>query len=520
MEPLKRLASSLTFRCLACIIGYAAAIALIASGMSSWSARLFEDAFPSMDSVLAHYDELAGDRFEALGATEFKNCQIIVYDRFGTTLYASSPGIAEKIGAKDVSIINDYEDGSFYEVFLDQSSSGGTYRILRCTRSSENAEKRILGSCLLDENLNVVEGDLFGGRTLLTEREFNLIKGLYEKGMTIERCDYVTDDGQQRTLVLIAPIVTDATYQQVVEQAGRLWLLAAPAAVGATAAAVLYLARAVRRGVAPLDRAITARKRGAVAPAAENVPAELRPTLENFNELMQRLDDAKREQQRIVADISHDLKTPLTVIRGYAQAFCDGRVPPERELACHRAISERAVAASNLLDELFSYTKVNHPEFSPSFERADLCEHVRLAAIAATPNVESAGCTIDVELPEDAVPAQLDTQLFQRALLNLIDNACQHNDAGTRICLSCAGRGGTARLSVADTGSGFDPEIAAHAFEPFVTENAERAAGKGTGLGLAIVQRVAELHGGSVQLACRPRAPFAAEVVITLPTAQ
>ena len=101
-----------------------------------------------------------------------------------------------------------------------------------------------------------------------------------------------------------------------------------PVAVAFTAIAAVVLVRMIRRAAKPLDAAITACKEGGESPdGMHRVPAELVPTYDNFLELMEELKAAQNDKQRIVSDISHDLKTPLTVIRGYAQAFEDGCVP-------------------------------------------------------------------------------------------------------------------------------------------------------------------------------------------------
>ena len=98
----------------------------------------------------------------------------------------------------------------------------------------------------------------------------------------------------------------------------------------------------IRRAAKPLNAAITACKEGGESPdGTHRVPAELVPTYDNFLELMEELKAAQNDKQRIVSDISHDLKTPLTVIRGYAQAFEDGCVPPEKAGEYLRAMKEK-----------------------------------------------------------------------------------------------------------------------------------------------------------------------------------
>ncbi len=527
---LVRPGSSLAMRCLGVIAVYALALVALLLGANAAVQRLFDTAFPSMDTVLAYEDDLERDRFAPLQTSEFSQCQIVVFEGDGTRLYASSDEAGERLRASYLPLISDYEEESFYEVFLEGDGAGELYRIMLCSYGEDGAwaggagegTKTVEAWCLVDGDLSIVAGDLFAGRTALSQREFGFIKGVYDARMSVERYDYETVDGRPRTLVLAAPLVSDAAYARVVDQSGRVVLVVVPVALAVTALAAWVIARMVRRAARPLDRAIDAYRSGAPMPRDVSVPSELARTYDNFTDLMDELDDARRERQRIVADVSHDLKTPLTVIRGYAQAFCDGRVPPERADAYHRAIAERAVAASDLIDTLLSYAKMEHPEYEPALEPVDVAELVRDVARGAQAAVEQAGCALEVEAPaagSGGAVALVDVQLFRRALLNLIDNAWKHNGAGVRIRVSCSADGerGRAVVRVADTGRGFPPELASRAFESFVTENVARTADGGTGLGLSIARRAVELMGGSIRLEEGPEAPWSTVLTIELP---
>ena len=313
-----------------------------------------------------------------------------------------------------------------------------------------------------------------------------------------------------------------------------MWLLAVPAVLVVSAVAALLLARLVRRAARPLDRAIDAfRNEGAGCPGVAfvpegareaGVPTELVPVYEGFCDLMARLRSSRDDQRRMVASVSHDLKTPLTVIRGYSQAFCEGRVPEGRTDAYHRAILGRAVAAAELLDELSDYARMEHPDHVAALVPADARELLTEAVESARPLAEQQGCVLEVELGHRPAPVLADTRLFRRMVLNLVENAVTHNPAGTRVRVACAvgcdsGGSRVCRLTVADTGRGIAPEVAGRVFEPFVTEDAARPAGGGTGLGLAIVRRAAELMGGTARVDEHPDAPWSTAFMVELPFA-
>lgn len=508
---------------------YALALVGVLMGSGALSEVVFEGAFPSMDTVLERRDALARDDFGALTGGGLSRCLIVVFDADGRRLYASSQEAAEKIRASDLDVIGEASDGLFFEVFEEPTEAGLRHRVMLCAYVDGGDSKVVSAWCVLDEDLRVVEGTLFSGRGALTPREFGLIKGVYDGRMSISRLDYESEGGDSRTLVLAAPIVSDAGYSRVASMASRLWLLAVPLVLVLTGVAALVLGRLVRRSARPLDRAIAAcRDAGGddgsevvESPAAAGVPIELAPVYDNFRDLMGRLRAARDGQRRMVASVSHDLKTPLTVIRGYAQALCEGRVPPERVDAYHRVILGRALVAAELLDELSTYARMEHPEHALDLVRLDARDLVAESVDEARALAEQRDCPLERSLGPREAPVLVDALLFRRMLLNLVGNAVEHNPPGTRVLVSCSTspEGASVRIVVADTGVGVAPDLAPHVFEPFVTENAARTAGEGTGLGLAISRRAAELMGGRVSLAPSPEAPWATEFVVELPLA-
>ena len=262
-SPLHRLRKSIAVRCLAGLIVYAALLALVLWGINRASENLFDSAFPSMETVLTYADDLEHDRFDALQTQALEHCRIVIFDGDGMRLYASSARAAEKIHASDLDLISEYDEQSFYEVFQESTVDGMHYRIVQCTYSLEDGfTKRITAWCELDENLTVVAGDLFADRGALTQREFDFLQGVYSAQMSVERVSYQTVDGEERILVLAAPLVSDIRYQQVIDEANRLPLLATPVTLVITIGCAWYLVGVAKRATRPLDRAINAYRRG------------------------------------------------------------------------------------------------------------------------------------------------------------------------------------------------------------------------------------------------------------------
>lgn len=535
-EHFARASSSLARRCLACIVIYAVLLLGLVAGVTVISDTRLANAFPTMETVLTYEASLEHDRFNELVTPALASCGIAIFDGNGARLYASSEKVAARIHASDLEMINDYEDNQFYEVLRENKDGSMRYRITLCGLDGESGMMDADAWCVLDEDLTVVEGDLFASRGQLTQREFDFTKGAYNARMAVERYDYTTASGAARTLVLVSPLVTDASFARAVSDANSLWLYAIPLAIALTAVTAWYLVHQMQRVTLPLDRAIDAyRASGGSSGLAQTkdvektIPVELAPVYRNFIGLMDMLRDARDGQKRIVADLSHDLKTPLAVLYGYAMAFCDGRVPKEDEQRYHRIIAEKSLAASELIDTLVAYAKMDHPDYIPHLERRRVDDLLRTIEHEAASVAEQSGCSVELSMPNNAAeelpPLLVDEQLFRRALLNLVGNACQHNPAGTHVTVFCERvpaanpRDALVRISVADTGDGIAPEIADTLFDPFVTRNTARTSSSGTGLGLAITQKCVSLMRGTLYVAKPPREGFATEFVIDLPVA-
>lgn len=506
-------------RCIVMVAVYAALIIATFVVVGNVVNSKLSTAFMSIDKLVDQVDVLEEDDFRTLSQYATNGTMIIVFDGAGNKLYSSGGTLASEITSSELSVINDNVDGyRTYTVLSEEDSEGDTfYHILLCSTDEDNIQS-IEGECVVDKNLVILAGNLFPGKTSLTELEFGLIRGMVDNRMYVEKYEYATIDGEARTLVLAVPAMSAAAYNQAIQTANLPWLLAIPIVLALTVAAVLLLISTVRRSVRPLDEAIEARRSGnACSGDRDGLPSELRPTFDNFMVLMDELDAAQVEKQRVIADVSHDLKTPISVIGGYAQALTDGTIPPESRDKYLKIIHDRAMAAADMIDSLFSYAKTEHPDYRPQLVLDDICELTRKAVIACSPAVEQAECVIEADIAEERCLVNIDAQLYGRLVSNLIENAFKHNPAGTRILVKCYRNGDHALVSVLDDGNGVSDDIRARAFDAFITENEGRSPGKGTGLGLFVVRRCAELNGATVGFASSAPSPYVTEVDVRIP---
>ena len=230
---------------------------------------------------------------------------------------------------------------------------------------------------------------------------------------------------------------------------------------------------------------------------------------ETFNSMAGRVEGeiARREQaeasrKRLVLDVSHDLKNPLTSASGYAELLLNKPdMPPAERDSCLRIIRDSSHRAAGLLTSLFDLSALDSPDFRLSFRRLDLCEYLRGVCAELLPAFDAAGFDAVFDIPEAPMGAQIDPAQLGRVLHNLADNAIRYNTPGTAVTVRLCREDGACVIVFSDNGAGIPEDIAADIFKPFVRADASRNSKTGgTGLGLSIAQKILTLHGGTISL--------------------
>jgi two-component system phosphate regulon sensor histidine kinase PhoR len=250
----------------------------------------------------------------------------------------------------------------------------------------------------------------------------------------------------------------------------------------------IVLPSAERRTLLLTSAVLSGGERGAVVAA--------RDTTE-----LTRVADMRRD---FVANVSHELKTPLAAIRGYAETLRDGALdePPTARRFTDRILSQ-CRRLQELLDDLLILSRLEGMDAALDREPVDLGAVARRAVELLTPAAREK--RVEIELQEEEVQAvQGDAGNLERLLLNLLDNAIKYNRPDGRITVRVGRCDGEALLEVTDTGIGIPAESIPRIFERFYRVDKGRAREEGgTGLGLAIVKHIAQAHGGQVDVESR-----------------
>jgi signal transduction histidine kinase len=286
----------------------------------------------------------------------------------------------------------------------------------------------------------------------------------------------------------------------------------------------VLLARSV---TGPLRRLVTATStlpaagRGPLSPLPLDGPTEVRELTERFNGMSAELDATREREMELLANLRHDLRTPLTVISGFATALTDGTATGDDATRAARAIAEEASRLERLVAELGAIERLRAGKDGLHPEPTKASEVVRDAVARFGPSAAGTGVSIDHDdIAQPGPTLAVDRLALDRIVANLVGNAIAAASPGGHVRISARDVVGewdgqpAVAFSVTDDGPGFPPGGVERAFERFYRGDPART-GQGSGLGLAIVLELARAHGGTAH--AENLAPRGARVSVVLP---
>jgi signal transduction histidine kinase len=213
-----------------------------------------------------------------------------------------------------------------------------------------------------------------------------------------------------------------------------------------------------------------------------------------------------RLKSDFVANVSHELKTPLALIRLFAETLELGRVPGEQKAKqYYRIINKESQRLTQLINNILDFSRIEAGRKQYRLVRTDVARVVQEVLDAYRFQIEQQGFTLEVEMAEDLPEVEIDSEAIEQALLNLLNNAIKYSPTEKYIKLAVLADGKRLLISVTDRGIGVAKSDQKKIFEKFYrAENTLVHETKGSGLGLALVQHIMEAHGGSVELESTP----------------
>ena len=218
---------------------------------------------------------------------------------------------------------------------------------------------------------------------------------------------------------------------------------------------------------------------------------------QNFNLMAQELRSNEYLRKNYMSNVSHELKTPISIINGYAKLLCDPELDEKTRLECAEYISVESQRLATMTGNMLKISRLDTQKITPQFSMFSLDEQLRRTVLLLEPRWSEKEIELDITLP--ALDYIGDEELLSHVWYNLLDNAVKFSPAGGTITLTANALPDYYSVAVADSGNGMSPETAEKIFEQFYRgENSGKT--QGSGLGLPLAKRICELHGGKISV--------------------
>jgi signal transduction histidine kinase len=269
----------------------------------------------------------------------------------------------------------------------------------------------------------------------------------------------------------------------------------------------LILAYAISRWVAdPLQKVVQAAQTypsDEIRSIAPSGPHEVQDLTHAFNSMIARVESSQKSQREFVANVSHELKTPLTSIQGFAQAILDETADtPESRKQAAQIIYDEAGRMHRMALDLLDLARLEAGTADLKMSAVDLKALLQNIVDKFTPQAQKAGITLLLKTPEHLSTLIGDGDRLAQVFTNLVDNALKFTPADGQVTVSAANAGAEMEITITDSGIGVPQDSLPRLFDRFYQVDESRAggAGHGAGLGLAIVKEIVEAHGGRISV--------------------
>jgi two-component system sensor histidine kinase BaeS len=277
----------------------------------------------------------------------------------------------------------------------------------------------------------------------------------------------------------------------------------------------IFLSRALTRPIRELTRATHAISEGDLS---QQVPVrtndELGELAQAFNKMSNELSRSVNTRKQMTADIAHELRTPLSLILGHAEAVHDGVLPPTREN--FEIIREEATRLEHLVNDLRTLSLADAGELSTTLQTIEPGRLVQEVASLYQYQTQRKNITLELDIATPLPTIEVDPGRMTQVLTNILDNATRHTPEGGRIILSAKQTGESVEFAVQDSGPGVPAESLDRIFERFYrTDSSRQREDGGSGLGLAIAKSIVQAHNG--QVSAESEAEKGLKIIIRLP---
>lgn len=279
-------------------------------------------------------------------------------------------------------------------------------------------------------------------------------------------------------------------------------IMVATTAMSIAAALVFFYVRSVMRPLGDVTRAARAMADGNfnVRVSTETGSPEITELSTAFNSMAGKLSEVESSRREFVANVSHELRSPITSISGFVAGMEDGTIPAEEHPKYLALVGDETRRLSKLIGDLLALSRLERDDAALEWSEFDINEMLRRAIIRRVNDLESKRMEVECDFQLEPCLVRADSDRIEQVVVNLLDNAIKFTPQGGKITLTTGADKDICTVVVQDNGVGIPPEDRGRVFDRFFTADRAHTAGKGTGLGLSICQRIMEMHGQSLRL--------------------
>ena len=327
------------------------------------------------------------------------------------------------------------------------------------------------------------------------------LSSIYDEPRYLAGQTLLASDGEQIGYVLVsAPMAQTKNFML---RSSTLFFYVAIAVLIVSMLAASFLSRMQVRPLCQMADAARRFGRGELGVRVEESPkntSEINDLARAFNTMVDSLESSERRRQEFVANVSHELKTPMTTIGGYIDGMLDGTIPPEKQQHYMQIVSGEVRRLSRLVRNMLDISRLQAMGVEESrMTRFDLGELMSDVIITFEQKINGKGLNVDVELPDRPVWVKAERDGITQVVYNLLDNAIKFCPQGGKLGLFLALEGGKAKVTVQNSGPTIDPNELPLLFDRFHKADKSRSADReGWGLGLYIAKTIVGAYGGDI----------------------
>lgn len=293
----------------------------------------------------------------------------------------------------------------------------------------------------------------------------------------------------------------EASYKAIVTESIQSMLLAL--SIGAVL--ILIVSRLITR---PMRQMAQAADRFARGDFEQRVPVSSRDEIgrlaESFNRMAEDLGKLEQTRREFVANVSHELRSPLTSIQGFINGILDGTVPETERDHYLGIVLEETRRLSKLISTLLELSQMDSGEAAFVKERFDVHEMMYRVLFRQETRIEAKGLDVQIYFQDEACMVHAAPDRIEQVLVNLIDNAVKYGRENGCLLVSTKRENGHVRITVGDDGQGIATEDLPHVFDRFYMADKAHTSGTGTGLGLSIAKSIIDQHGQTIDVTSAP----------------